>query len=118
MFVNTNGYMEGGDGGESGQDEKGHAIQKAIVAAWLLVKESAALISKLVIISPPPPSSDLSGNGKVALRNEKEDHALLGEEDVTLLGGTLLNALGRLRHMGAISETSAALQNICECLLR
>lgn len=117
MFVNTNGYMEG----EVGEDQ-GTAVQTAIVASWLLLKESAALLARLVIMCPPVvhASSDgqLSGAPQASGGPDPLASSMLGVEAIASIGSTLLDSLGRLRHMGAIAETHASLQLISECLLR
>ena len=38
-------------------------------------------------------------------------------DDITRVGDTILDALGRLKHMGAISEAQSALQTISHTLL-
>ena len=118
MFINTNGYMEGDGVGEA--DGKGSVIQSAIVAAWLLLKESAALLSKLVQMSPPPRhDGELSFvEEDQTTRKQINSTVLLSVEEICTIGGVLLDALGRLRHMGAIAEACSALQNVSECLIR
>ncbi len=100
-YVNTNSFspMEGetGELGGSGDDttEEGMGAQRAIVAAWLLVKESTSLLAALA---------------------PAHDH--LSTEDLTMIGDRLLDALGRLKHMGAISEAYTALQSVATTFLR
>jgi hypothetical protein len=74
-FMNTNSSMghvqnrpvfkDAGDVGDEGGlpsedaadqigSQKGPLFQRAVVAAWLIVKEACALISLLVAVSPPP----------------------------------------------------------------
>jgi hypothetical protein len=43
---------------------------------------------------------------------------LLTEAQIALAGDVILDALGRLKHMGAISEAQLALQSIATTLLR
>ncbi len=43
---------------------------------------------------------------------------VLSVTDVEAIGSAILDALSRLKHMGAISEAHVALQRICETLLR
>ena len=43
---------------------------------------------------------------------------ILSREQISSIGETVLDALGRLKHMGAIAEAQISLQNICESLLR
>eukprot|EP01041_Mallomonas_annulata_P002162 gene2162-4208_t len=118
MFINTNGYMES-EGGE----DRGTAIQRAIVAAWLLLKECAALLSKLIQMSPPADSNNnTSTNTKPSSlsssSNSKGTMMLLDDSTIEMIGEMLLDSLGRLRHLGAISEAHTALQTVCETLLR
>jgi hypothetical protein len=99
-YINTNSTM--GTGAAEGEEgsEAGATAQRAVVAAWLLVKESASLLSLLVGVSPP------AGEG------------LLTDAEVAEAGWVILDALGRLKHMGAISEAQLALQSIATTLLR
>jgi hypothetical protein len=97
-YINTNSTM--GTGGDGDNADGGATAQRAVVAAWLLVKESASLLSLLVSVSPP--SGEL----------------LLTEDEIALAGSLILDALGRLKHMGAISEAQQALQSIATTLLR
>jgi len=136
-YVNTNSIMGGGTDGDA-IDEKGAEAQRAVVAAWLLVKESAAMLSFLVEISPPPqvPSIDSSLQKEQEHEGKKSELAyqqksikhigvartvsipLLSVSEISGIGWTMLDALGRLKHMGAIAETHSALQTISEVLLR
>ena len=113
MFVNTNGYMEG-----EGEEERGSAQQRAIVASWLLLKECAALLARLVQMCPSEDSLAPSGPQDGKRRSKNYATALLDAATVHEIGNTLLYSLCRLRHMGAISEAHASLQSICETLLR
>jgi hypothetical protein len=97
-YINTNSTM--GTGGDGDNADGGATAQRAVVAAWLLVKESASLLSLLVSVSPP--SGEL----------------LLTEDEIAQAGSLILDALGRLKHMGAISEAQQALQSIATTLLR
>lgn len=90
---------------EHGQGQQ--SMQRAVVAAWLLVKESAAMLALLVEISPPPLCADVAG-----------PFDLLSVGDISNVGAVILDALGRLKHMGAIAETHAALQGIAETLFK
>lgn len=99
-YINANSVMD------SDWSSSAEAIQRAVIAAWLLVKESSALLAFLVEASPSPSSSP-----SVAPN-------LLGEEAIALAGHTLLDSLGRLKHMGAIAETHSSLQSIATALLR
>jgi hypothetical protein len=118
-YMNTNSNMghvqqedafssSGEDGAGTDEDggggDKGSVFQRAVVAAWLMVKEACALIALLVEVSPPP--------SKAAGTQE-----LLSFDEIRYAGEVILDALGRLKHMGAISEAQAALQNISQHLL-
>ena len=114
-YINTNSAMGTGSAGAkkssdgeeidgAGDDAGGATAQRAVVAAWLLVKESCSLLSLLVSVSPA---------GPVGAPEE-----LLGESEITEAGSLILDALGRLKHMGAISEAQLALQSIATTLLR
>lgn len=87
----------------------GLAAQRAIVAAWLLVKESAALFATLVDVSPTPAATEADA---------APDATLLTSEEIASVAWTLLDALGHLKHMGAIAETHVALQTIVARILR
>lgn len=91
------------------QQRAGLAAQRAIVAAWLIVKESAALLAVLVELSPSPPA-DASISESASF--------LLSTQEIGAIGQALLDALGRLKHMGAIAETHVALQRVTAHLLR
>lgn len=109
-YINTNSLM-GANSGTDGEGE-GHAqesMQRAVVAAWLLVKEAAAMLALLVEISPSPAPSLASGFSS---------HELLSVDSISTVGSVILDALGRLKHMGAIAETHAALQSIAERLFK
>lgn len=84
----------------------GLAAQRAIVAAWLLVKESSALFATLVDVSPTPSTTD------------DKSEEFLSSEEIADISWSLLDALGRLKHMGAIAETHVALQTIVARILR
>jgi len=132
-YVNTNSSMMGGkscdDSSGDGFDDESASSQRVVVAAWLLVKETTALLACLVSISaevkmhasssskmiiPPSPSSSLP-TGSVRI----DDSApLLSLKDLSLIGSTILDALGRLKHMGAIFEAQVALQTISSTLLK
>jgi hypothetical protein len=111
-FVNTNSFSaageeaEGLDGLENGPQVDG---QRAIVAAWLLVKEATALLAALVELCPPPAPAQAS---------EAEAVELLSVAQIEAVGETLLDALGRLKHMGAIAEAHVALQAVCSALFK
>ena len=112
-----------------GFDEESASSQRVVVAAWLLVKETTALLACLVsisaevkmhasssskmIISPSPSPSLPTGSVRI------DDSApLLSLKDLSLIGSTILDALGRLKHMGAIFEAQVALQTISSTLLK
>jgi hypothetical protein len=106
-YVNTNSVMGSGTVGEM-QDENGSESQRAVVAAWLLVKESTSMLATLVEMSPPPPPP----------QQQSQSAQLLTVEQISMVGATILDALGRLKHMGAIAEAHNSLQIIAECLLK
>ena len=112
MFVNTNGFME-----SEGEEERGSSLQRTIVASWLLLKECASLMARLVQMCPSEDSLAPSGRADNQ-RPPKNKAALLDNSAVHIIGNTLLDSLGRLRHMGAIAEAHSALQTVCETLLR
>eukprot|EP01034_Spumella_vulgaris_P032821 gene32821-40513_t len=152
-YINTNSIMGSGTG-EEAVDEKGSAVQRAVVAAWLLVKEASALLATLVDISPPLAAEQVETEAapviaadsmEVELQSRiEEDSAdptrkracrrntklleavtltktalpLLTVEDVSHAGSTILEALGRLKHMGAIAEAHSALQSISATVLK
>lgn len=92
--------------------------QRVVVGAWLLVKESTALLAQIVTMSVVPVFID-KAKGKDQNNDLKDDRqVLLAEKDIAEIGFIILDALGRLKHMGAISETQIALQRIVSCLLQ
>ena len=115
-YINTNSSMGSGEGGDLDESNAGATAQRAVVAAWLLVKESASLLSLLVSLSPPVFTSVAASDG--ALSEERSPGQLLTESEVGRAGSVILDALGRLKHMGAISEAQVALQSIATTLLR
>ena len=120
--------------------------QRAVVAAWLLVKESCGLLACLVQIACDTrttshttieksstsnnTNTSTSTTANTPATNSKQrvnkkylplahtSMSLLSSEQIGLVGRTVLDALGRLKHMGAIAEAQISLQNICEILLR
>jgi hypothetical protein len=111
-YINTNSLMGANSGSDvegEGQGQAQESMQRAVVAAWLLVKEAAAMLALLVEISPSPNSSLCSGSST---------HELLSVASISTVGSAILDALGRLKHMGAIAETHAALQSIAERLFK
>lgn len=161
-YMNTNGTMgatNGNNNGKGEKDEKGEEVdgegekentmQRAVVAAWLLVKEASAMLALLVEISPPPlvlPLSSTSSNPStksdittsstptattisVGIDDSVTNNSvtttiptpiplLLSVKDISTVGAVILDALGRLKHMGAIAEAHAALQSIAESLFK
>eukprot|EP01039_Chlorochromonas_danica_P006011 gene6011-6621_t len=107
-YVNTNTFApvvnddSGGSGGMEGGEDTAKA-QRGIVAAWLLVKEASALLAGLVDAAPIP-------------QGRFDD--LLTVNEVENIGQLLLQALGRLKHMGAIAEAHMALQAVVTTLIR
>ena len=91
------------------------SMQRAVVGAWLLVKEASTLLVSLATLTA----------SKYNLRSLRNQQAVEGNEisylsthTINELGLSLLDGLGRLKHMGAISESHNALQILCEGLLR
>ncbi len=87
-------------------------MQRAVVAAWLLIKESSSLLASLISIACEYQSSldkEVSSSSP---------QPLVSEDTMIQIGSRVMNALGRLKHMGAISEAQSALQRICEAFLR
>ncbi|CAM9271211.1 unnamed protein product, partial [Ectocarpus fasciculatus] len=94
---------------KEGVDENnmGGNVQRAVVGAWLLVKESSAFLARMVRL---PAAINRDG--------ENQDRTgALNNSEIEAIGSTLLDALGRLKHLGAISEAQQALQDICTHLL-
>ena len=111
-YVNANSNVGSSSlGVDNSEQERDNETQRSVVAAWLLVKEATSLLSTLVEVScyslstassqassPPPP--------------------LMSYNDIADVGHCILDALNRLKHIGAISEAHAALQRVVEALLR
>lgn len=104
MFLNTNSFFGATGLGEPEDDSSNRELQRAVVGAWLLVKESSALLSRLIEASV-----------KLA---EESGISVLDDESIDRVGMAFIDALGRLKHMGAISEVHASLQKVSETLLR
>lgn len=144
MMVNTNGYLgattgDGGgahdeddeedgdfDGDQSGEEEDdqtagGEAkttkakqsmiMQRAVVSAWLLAKSSVAAMVKLIELQPSVASLPAECVPPVP----RFVSAHMGY--IECYGNLLVDALSRLRHLGAILEVQVALQRICEIVL-
>jgi hypothetical protein len=128
-FVNTNsfsgndeeetGIVQGGQGGEEEEDDQegtgtgGMNAQRAIVAAWLLVKESTALLAALVEMIPVPSKEEEEKE-----EEERTNNDILNQSEVENIGEVLLDTLGRLKHMGAIAEAHVALQSVCTTIFK
>ncbi len=103
---------------------EGWQTQRAIVAAWLLVKEASALLATFVEVSPNPAAaitvttSAAASTGGIIINDDDSSNntsssaplLLLSAAEIVHVGELLLDALGRLKHMGAIGETHDALQ--------
>jgi hypothetical protein len=116
FMLNTNVFMdlvEGDDGGGgSGVDDSiGVRMQRAVVGAWLLVKESCSLLAKLVQLSVSVTSASGDKDGNAA------DAVLLTTSEIRMVGYLVLDAISRLKHNGAIAEAQSALQSICESIM-
>jgi hypothetical protein len=118
FMLNTNIFMDleepNDDLNDTKEDSIGRRMQYAVVGAWLLVKESCSLLAKLVEISPPPPSLEEEEGSNPA----SNAIALLTTEEIATIGSAVLDSLARLKHNGAIAEAQAALQSICESVLK
>ena len=101
-YVNANSTIGGGIDDENHESD----VQGAVVAAWLLVKESVSMLAFLIEISP------------VTTSVSTKQSSLLPYDDVYQAGFIILDALGRLKHMGAIAEAHLALQSISSTMLR
>ena len=113
------GATSGASNEGQGDGEKESTMQRAVVGAWLLVKEAAAMLALLVEISPPPLSLPRNLDSAVAtIGGNSTSVELLSVSDISNVGALILDALGRLKHMGAIAETHAALQAIAEKLFK
>ena len=118
MFINTNSFM-GAHIDDVGLTEHSNIIsesmQRAVVGAWLLVKEATTLLSHLATLTASKYTCR-------SLRNQQNvggnEISYLTTDTINELGISLLDGLGRLKHMGAISESHNALQILCEGLLR
>ena len=108
-----------GKADDAGLDEHSmiisESIQRAVVGAWLLVKESTTLLAYLATLTASKYSSRSLRNQQSVEGNEI---SYLSTDAINELGLSLLDGLGRLKHMGAISESHNALQMLCEGLLR
>jgi hypothetical protein len=148
MFLNTNSFMEVGtpkaqnvrDAGENtdeviakpDDDEQyatmGADVQKAVVGAWLLVKESSSLLSRIIELSVL--SSSKEGKFKKNCKHKSglsltESDSVnpsrsiwMDNDEIRSTGSKFLDSLCRLKHMGAISETQTSLQTVCSAILR
>ena len=97
------------------------APQRAVVAAWLLVKEASATLALLVDMAPPPsdplptpnpsvrpspgpgasPGSGANpGSGPSSSPSLGASPCPLSIQDIANVGHVILDALGRLKHMG------------------
>jgi Putative death-receptor fusion protein (DUF2428) len=83
-------------------------MQRAVVGAWLLVKEATSMLAKLAVMAAHKGPKQVN----------EQSFMSLGLEDVNGLGMSLLDGLGRLKHMGAISESHSALQSLSSGLLQ
>lgn len=123
FMLNTNIFMElddndNDDMNENKEDSIGRRMQYAVVGAWLLVKESCALLAKLVEISPPPPTIDNSIDKVTTNSTLNETPYLLTIDEISNIGSVILDALSRLKHNGAIAEAQTSLQSVCESVLK
>jgi len=94
MFVNTNGFMGSAVEEEGDTSVTAVSTQKAVVGAWLLVKESTCYLSNFVLSSCSAKSKSFDNHFR-----------FISDAKINELGLYLLDGLNRLKHMGAISET-------------
>jgi hypothetical protein len=105
MFLNTNSFMGAAALDDSPTDDGNNKeLQRAVVGAWLLVKEASAMLSRLVEVS-------------IKLADEST-FEIFSVADIDAVGQCFVESLGRLKHMGAISEVHSSLQKCAEALLR
>lgn len=114
--VNANGHVgkvsvDCRDGGRSAAE-----WQRAVVGAWLLVKESCSCLAAMVVASPPPPpmvggqeagegvagAAAVEGGGATRLE-DAYPRSLLSAKDVSDIGDALLESLLSLKHMGCVA---------------
>ena len=123
-YVNTNSFMaavatdDNTNSGNNEEDGLSAKAQRAIVAAWLLVKESTALLATLVEVTPIPTTAVTATIAISADEVVEETISMLNTKEIENIGNLLLDALGRLKHMGAIAEAHVALQAVTTVLLR
>ncbi|TFJ82302.1 hypothetical protein NSK_006421 [Nannochloropsis salina CCMP1776] len=119
------------------EEEEDDARQRLIVGGWMMVKEAGACLAEVVQqatfsyssvwsrggrMTRGPPARGPSGGG-VLERREVESRAptllaaLGGSAKMDAIGRSLLQALGRLKHMGAIQVTQSALLTVSRALL-
>lgn len=115
--VNANGHVgkvsvDGGDGERSAAE-----WQRAVVGAWLLVKESCSCLAAMVVASPPPSMANGPEAGEGAAgavegpgREDVDSRSLLSAKNVTDIGHALLDSLLSLKHMGCVA--SAQVQGV------
>jgi hypothetical protein len=109
-YVNTNSAVVPGFEDTLNTDD----FQRVVVASWLIVKESTALLATLVKISPPETlcvydSPFVSASATINI---------LPNESIIKIGYTVLDCLGRLKHMGAIAEAQISLRIIAETMIK
>ncbi len=109
-YVNTNSIVVPGFEDISNADD----FQRVVVASWLIVKESTALMATLVKISPPETSVVYDS----PFVSTNTTIPILSNETIGAIGYTVLDSLGRLKHMGAIAEAQNALRIIAETMIK
>ena len=111
-YVNANSNVGSSSlGVDDSEQERDNETQRSVVAAWLLVKEATSLLSTLVEVSCYSLSTASS-------QATSPPQPLMSYDDIADVGNCILNALNRLKHIGAISGAHAALQRVVEALLR
>jgi len=109
-YVNTNSAVVPGFEDTLNTDD----FQRVVVASWLIVKESTALLATLVKISPPE-TLCVYDNPFVSASATIN---ILSNESIIKIGYTVLDCLGRLKHMGAIAEAQISLRIIAETMIK
>ena len=105
LFLNTNSFVGATSLEDTLMDDSASKeLQRAIVGAWLLVKEASSMLSRLV-------------DASIRLLPEV-NLSFLTDDDIDAVGQCFVDSLCRLKHMGAISEVHNSLQKSSEVLLR
>ncbi|GAB5035431.1 Hypothetical protein NocV09_02600720 [Nannochloropsis oceanica] len=127
--------QDNGKDNEEGGDEDDDARQRLIVGGWMMVKEVGACLAEIVSQAVAPYSTAIGSNTKFKNRRQQKQQpdatvrghvksdmpdllaCLGGSTKIDSTGRSLLEALGRMKHMGAIQVTQAALLAVSKALL-